>query len=221
MIRFFWPFMIGPAADGCGRKMLVGLASQQNLRHQRFAVQIRIHVRSYAQPGVSYVLNGQLRGSVMGKHNKARRSVRCGQIVVAAAAATVLAGWAAPVASADDTDAAAKPANPISKTADAVKSTVDGVRKAVTDAAGSFQKRGAGARIQAGSGGAGSLLTSQVQQARRRRFRRRAQPAAASSPSCSRASLGIPAIADASLLKRRRHGFGDHSDRERHAAGPA
>ena len=38
----------------------------------------------------------------MGKHNKARRPIRGGQIVVAAAAASVLAGWAAPVAYADD-----------------------------------------------------------------------------------------------------------------------
>ena len=49
----------------------------------------------------------------MGKHNKPRRTVRGGQIVVAAAAATVLAGWAAPVAYADDSgtdnDSASKP----------------------------------------------------------------------------------------------------------------
>ena len=56
----------------------------------------------------------------MGKHNKARRSDRCGKIVVAAAAATVIGGWAAPVAYADDSAAPAKPSNPISKTADAV-----------------------------------------------------------------------------------------------------
>ena len=95
----------------------------------------------------------------MGKHNKARRPIRGGQIVVAAAAASVLAGWAAPVAYADDGAAAGagsdKPSNPISKTADAVKSTVDGVRKAVTGAAGSFQ-RAAQDGLQVGSGGAGS-----------------------------------------------------------------
>jgi hypothetical protein len=95
----------------------------------------------------------------MGKHNKPHRSVRSGQIVVAAAAASVLAGWAAPVAYADDGASATndKPSNPISKTADAVKSTVDGVRKAVTGAAGSFQ-RAAQDGLQVGSGGAGSLL---------------------------------------------------------------
>ena len=76
----------------------------------------------------------------MGKHNKARRSDRCGKIVVAAAAATVIGGWAAPVAYADEGAPPAKPSNPISKTADAVKSTVAGVQKAVTGAAGSFQK---------------------------------------------------------------------------------
>ena len=90
----------------------------------------------------------------MGKHNKARRSDRCGKIVVAAAAATVIGGWAAPVAYADEGAAPAKPSNPISKTADAVKSTVDGVRKAVTGAAGSFQKA-AQDGLQVGSGGAG------------------------------------------------------------------
>jgi hypothetical protein len=97
----------------------------------------------------------------MGKHNKARRSDRCGKIVVAAAAATVIGGWAAPVAYADEgagAGASAKDSNPISKTADAVKSTVDGVRKAVTGAAGSFQKA-AQSGLQVGSGGAGSLLS--------------------------------------------------------------
>jgi hypothetical protein len=95
----------------------------------------------------------------MGKHNKPRRSVRSGQIIVAAAAASVIGGWAAPVAYADDGAGATndKPSNPISKTADAVKSTVDGVRKAVTGAAGSFQ-RAAQDGLQVGSGGAGSLL---------------------------------------------------------------
>ncbi len=101
----------------------------------------------------------------MGKHNKPRRSVRSGQIIVATAAASVLAGWAAPVAYADDGASATndKPSNPISKTADAVKSTVDGVRKAVTGAAGSFQ-RAAQDGLQVGSGGAGSLLRPKSQE---------------------------------------------------------
>jgi hypothetical protein len=93
----------------------------------------------------------------MGKHNAPRRHNRGGQIVVAAAAATVLAGWAAPIASADEGAADnAKPSNPVSKTADAVKGAVDGVRKAVTGAAGSVQ-RAAQNGLQVGSGGAGSL----------------------------------------------------------------
>jgi hypothetical protein len=94
----------------------------------------------------------------MGKHNKARRSDRCGKIVIAAAAASVIGGWAAPVAYAEGpADTNDKPSNPISKTADAVKSTVDGVRKAVTGAAGSFQ-HAAQDGLKVGSGGAGTLL---------------------------------------------------------------
>ena len=93
----------------------------------------------------------------MGKHNKPRRYNRGGQIAVAAAAATVLAGWAAPVAYADEGADTDKPSNPVSRTADAVKSTVDGVRKAVRDVGSSVQGA-ARDGLQVGSGGAGSLL---------------------------------------------------------------
>lgn len=97
----------------------------------------------------------------MGKHNKPRRSVRSGQIIVATAAASVLAGWAAPVAYADDGADSDAGSNPVSKAvgaaAGAARDTVDGVRKAVTGAADSFQKA-AQSGLQVGSGGAGSLL---------------------------------------------------------------
>ena len=53
----------------------------------------------------------------MGKHNKSRRHNRSGQIVVAAAAASVLAGWAAPVAYADDGADSDKGSNPVSRAA--------------------------------------------------------------------------------------------------------
>jgi hypothetical protein len=90
----------------------------------------------------------------MGKHSKARRSDRRGQIVIAAAAASVIAGWAAPTAYADEgTDGS--PSNPVSKTAETVKSTIDGVRKAVTDVGSSLQGA-ARTAIQTGAGGNGT-----------------------------------------------------------------
>ena len=93
----------------------------------------------------------------MGKHNQA--AAACAQRANRrrSGSGIVLAGWAAPIASADDGAAATKdkPSNPISKTADAVKSTVDGVRKAVTDVGSSLQRRSQG-RIQTGAGGTGT-----------------------------------------------------------------
>jgi hypothetical protein len=89
----------------------------------------------------------------MGKHNKARPSDRRGRVVVAAAAASVIAGWAAPAAYADDGNSS--PSNPVNKTAGAVKSTVDGVRKAVTDVGSSLQGAAKSA-IQTGAGGNGT-----------------------------------------------------------------
>ena len=98
----------------------------------------------------------------MGKHNKARRSVRSGQIVVAAAAASVLAGWAAPIASADDSPTSNKDSNPVSKAvgaaAGAAKDAVDTVRKAATDVGSQLQKS-ANRAIQTGAGGAGTATS--------------------------------------------------------------
>jgi hypothetical protein len=94
----------------------------------------------------------------MGKHNKPRRYNRGGQIAIAAAAASVLAGWAAPVAYADEGADTDKPSNPVSRTADAVKSTVDGVRKAVTDVGSSLQGA-ARSGLQAGAGGNGTATS--------------------------------------------------------------
>jgi hypothetical protein len=76
------------------------------------------------------------------------------QIVIAAAAASVIGGWAAPAAYAEGgaTDAAPKP---VSKAANAVKSTVDSMRKTLTDASSSLQKA-AGSALQTGAGGAGT-----------------------------------------------------------------
>ncbi len=101
----------------------------------------------------------------MGKHDKGRRPVRPGQIIAAAAAATVIGGWAAPVAYADDgagADAGSKTVNkPVSKAVGAAtgaaKDAVDTVRKAVTDVGSSLQGA-AKSTLQVGSGGAGSLL---------------------------------------------------------------
>jgi len=62
----------------------------------------------------------------MGKHNKPRRQHRGGQIVVAAAAATVLAGWAAPVGYADDGADSDTGSNAASRTAGAVKEALRG-----------------------------------------------------------------------------------------------
>lgn len=91
----------------------------------------------------------------MGKHNKSRRHNRSGQIVVAAAAASVLAGWAAPVAYADDGADSDKGSNPVSRAAGAARDAVDSVRKTVTDVGSSLQ--GAASRaIQTGAGGAGT-----------------------------------------------------------------
>lgn len=103
----------------------------------------------------------------MGKHNKGRRSVRPGQIIVAAAAATVIGGWAAPVAYADGgdpgSDAGSKTVNkPVSKAigaaAGAAKDAVDTVRKTVTDVGSQLQKS-ADRAIQTGAGGNGRLTS--------------------------------------------------------------
>lgn len=99
----------------------------------------------------------------MGKHTKPRRSHRPGQIVVAAAAASVIAGWAAPVAYADDGTGSAgdKDSNPVSKAVGAAtgaaRDAVDSVRKTVTDVGSSLQGA-ARSTLQTGSGGEGSLL---------------------------------------------------------------
>ena len=153
----------------------------------------------------------------MGKHNKPRRSVRSGQIIVAAAAASVLAGWAAPVAYADDDATNDKPSNPISKTADAVKSTVDGVRKAVTGAAGSFQRRRRTA-IQIGSGGAGTSM-SLIPKSPKTTVSARTITGGPSN------ALAVPALVTPSQATPTpdasddiRHGLRDHPDCERHPA---
>ncbi|WNG94772.1 hypothetical protein [Mycobacterium sp. ITM-2016-00318] len=93
----------------------------------------------------------------MGKHNKPRGINRGGQIAVAAAAATVLAGWAAPVAYADDGADTDTGSNAVSRTAGAVKDAVDSVRKTARDV-GSSVRGAARDSMQVGSGGAGSLL---------------------------------------------------------------
>ncbi len=51
----------------------------------------------------------------------------------------MLAGWAAPIASADGGDDSDAGSNPVSRTAGAVKDAVDTVRKTVTDVGSSLQ----------------------------------------------------------------------------------
>jgi hypothetical protein len=89
----------------------------------------------------------------MGKHNKPRPRGRSGRIAVAAAAASVIAGWAAPAAYADEgTDSNTKP-NPVSDAAGAVQKAAETFGKSLSGAAGAIT-RGAGAgsinRVTAG-----------------------------------------------------------------------
>lgn len=94
----------------------------------------------------------------MGKHNKARRRDRRGQIMVAAAAASVLAGWGAPAAYADDGAESDSAPKPVSKTVGAVRDTVDTVCKTLSEVGDSVQ-RTAERSLQGGAGGNGTALT--------------------------------------------------------------
>ena len=96
----------------------------------------------------------------MGKHNKPRRCERGGQIVIAAAAATVLAGWAAPVAYADD--GAATATNLEARQQGRADGAVQERRRRCAEGRARCRSSVQGAArdgLQVGSGGAGSLLT--------------------------------------------------------------